>query len=121
MISFSESFGSLMMKRYVLTFALLLASIIPAQAEDFWHDSVRACIVGGGVVGASSAFLLYSAAAAGTVTLPVSAIVAGNTIFGCGLGTIGTMLVYGAGSLYSSMTSSSEPAPTPTSEAFEHK
>jgi len=91
------------MKRHVLTFALLLASIAPVHAEDFWHDSVRACIVGGGVVGASSALVLYPAVMAGTTTLPASVIVIGNTIFGCGLGTIGTMFVYGVGSLYESM------------------
>jgi hypothetical protein len=93
------------MKRYALTFALLLASITTLHAEDFWHDSVRACIVGGGVVGASSVLVLYPAVMAGTTTLPASMIVIGNTIFGCGLGTIGTMLVYGTGSLYESVFS----------------
>ncbi len=98
------------MKQYLLLFLLLSVAIPQAQAEDFWHDSVRACVVGGGVVGASSALLLYSAAAAATAgtsaaMLPASTIVVGNTIFGCGLGTIGTMLVYGLGSVYHNMAS----------------
>lgn len=98
------------MKRYVLTVALLFAAMFPAaHAEDLWHDSVRACIVGGGVVGTSSALLLYSAATAGTVTLPAGMIILGNTIFGCGLATVGTMLVYGLGSVYHGMVSQPEP------------
>ncbi|KOR30181.1 hypothetical protein TI04_06875 [Achromatium sp. WMS2] len=97
------------MRRSILAFALLFISL-QAQAEDFWHDSVRACVVGGGVVGASSALLLYSAAATATagavaVSLPTGAVVLGNTIFGCGLGTIGTMLIYGLGTLYQNMAS----------------
>lgn len=98
------------MKRYVLTVVLLFATFSQVQAEDFWHDSVRACVVGGGVIGASSALLLYSATAAATsgatMVLPAGTIVIGNTIFGCGLGTIGTMIVYGVGSVYQNMTSS---------------
>jgi len=94
------------MKRHILAIALVFAAIAPAHAEDFWHDAVRACIVGGGVVGASSALVLYPAVIAGTTTLPATVIVIGNTIFGCGVGTIGTMLAYGVGSLYGSMFSS---------------
>jgi hypothetical protein len=99
-----------MTKKYALLLLLLCVAIPQAQAEDFWHDSVRACVVGGGVVGASSALLLYSAAAAATAgtaaaMLPAGTIVVGNTIFGCGLGTIGTMFVYGLGSLYQGMVS----------------
>jgi sulfite exporter TauE/SafE len=94
------------MKRLMLTFVLLGIVVLPAQAEDLWHDSVRACVVGGGVIGASSAMLLYSSAAAATAAgaaFPGSLVVAGNTIFGCGLGTLGTMFVYGLGSLYEGM------------------
>jgi hypothetical protein len=113
-----------MTKKYILLLLLLCVAVPQAQAEDFWHDSVRACVVGGGVVGASSALLLYSAAAAATAgtaaaMLPAGTIVVGNTIFGCGLGTIGTMLIYGLGSAYQGMvskTSESQQMPEPVTE-----
>lgn len=99
------------MKRYALLLVLLFTASSQVQAEDFWHDSVRACVVGGGVVGSASALLLYSAAASATATatvaLPAGTIVIGNTIFGCGLGTIGTMFVYTLGTLYQGMVSQS--------------
>jgi hypothetical protein len=91
------------MKRYILSFIVLIAMTASIQAEDFWHDSVRACIVGGGVIGATSALVLYPAVMASPTTLPATVIVMGNTIFGCGLGAIGTMLAYGAGSAYDSL------------------
>lgn len=104
------------MKRYALSLALLFAVTSQVQAEDFWHDSVRACVVGGGVVGSASALLLYSAAASATATatvaLPASTIVIGNTIFGCGLGTIGTMFVYSLGTLYQGLASPQMPRHT---------
>jgi hypothetical protein len=88
------------MKKIILAVTLLVTGTTAVQAEDFWHDSVRGCIVGGGVVGATSALVLYPAVMSGATTVPATAIVIGNSIFGCGLGTIGTMLIYGAHSLY---------------------
>lgn len=96
------------MKKFLSASILLFAFLSQAQAEDFWHDSVRACVVGGGVIGTASALMLYSAAAttaagATVLALPAGPVVIGNTIFGCGLGTIGTMIIYGLGSLYQNM------------------
>jgi hypothetical protein len=99
------------MKRFLQVSIILLASFSQAQAEDFWRDSVRACVVGGGVIGTASALMLYSAAttavSGAAIALPAGPVVVGNTIFGCGLGTIGTMLMYGLGNLYQNMVFSS--------------
>lgn len=119
------------MKRFLPASLLLLASFSQVQAEDFWHDSVRACVVGGGVIGTASALMIYSATTAATVgatiAMPAGPVVIGNTIFGCGLGTMGTMLIYGLGNLYQNMVSTQrqisqqiiDMSPTTNSEATE--
>lgn len=96
------------MRKSLQVLILLFTFLSQAQAQDFWHDSVRACVVGGGVIGTASALMIYSVATTATagataIVLPAGPVVIGNTIFGCGLGTIGTMIIYGLGSLYQNM------------------
>jgi hypothetical protein len=103
------------MKHYLLAAALLLTSSTATCADEFSQDAVRACIVGGGVVAVASVLVLSSAAAFGATAVPVTvpaatAIVISNTAFGCGVGTIGTMLVLGAHSLYTKVVTG-EPQP----------
>jgi len=86
----------------------LLLSAVAAQADDVWRDSKYGCVIGGGVAGTSSAYATYSLMASGAGTLPVTAIIVGNTVFGCGLGTIGVMLYHGVGSVYSGIFGSSQ-------------
>jgi hypothetical protein len=93
------------MKHRMLAIALLLITSNAIYAEDLSHDAGHACIIGGGVAAAATAFTLYSMVAFGATTVPVTvptatAIMIGNTIFACGVGTFGTMLIYGAHSLY---------------------
>lgn len=87
--------------RLAAAFPLLLASTT-LQAEDIWHDSVYGCAIGGGVAGTSSAFAIASLAS-GAGTIPTTAVIVGNTVFGCGLGTIGVMLYHGVSSLYTGL------------------
>jgi hypothetical protein len=105
------------MNRSLLLCLLLLSAVIPAQADDFWHDTVRACIVGGGVIGATSALVLYPAALAGTTNMPATLVVFGNTVFGCGLGAIGMMSAHGISAAYDDLTSSPTPVPVPAAPA----
>jgi hypothetical protein len=100
------------MKAAYLGVALLaLAAATPVQADDVWHDSVYGCVIGGGVAGTSAAFVIYSAMASGAGTVPATAVVVGNTIFGCGLGTIGVMLYHGVSSTYTSLFGAAPASP----------
>ena len=87
------------MRHTRLATALLLAAAPAMAEEDFWRYSVQGCFIGGGVMGTATALVLYPAAASGTVTLPATTLVIGNTLFGCGLGTVGAMAAYGLGSI----------------------
>ncbi len=95
------------LSRLCVALPLLLATI-PSHADDIWHDSVYGCVIGGGVTGTSSAFVMYTAMASGAGTVPATAVILGNTIFGCGLGTIGVMLYHGLDSAYTTLVG---PAP----------
>jgi hypothetical protein len=87
------------MQKSLLAAALLLTVTVARGEGDFWHTSVQGCLIGGGVMGATTALMVYPATVSGAVTVPATTLIVGNTIFGCGLGTIGTMIVYGAGSV----------------------
>lgn len=96
------------MKYWLPSLALLLVTVPPltqAAENDFWRDTGRACLVGGGVLGASSALVLYPAVASGTTTLPATTLIITNTLFGCGMGMAGMMLAYGTGAVYDTLFS----------------
>ncbi|MEI6413001.1 MAG: hypothetical protein WCP34_01920 [Pseudomonadota bacterium] len=96
------------MKIWLPGLTLLLATLAPlthAAESDFWRDTGRACLVGGGVMGASSALVLYPAVASGATTLPATTLIVTNTLFGCGMGMAGMMLAYGTGAVYDKLFS----------------
>jgi hypothetical protein len=108
------------MKRLLLALVILAAVTAPAQADSFWRDSGRACFFGAAVLGISAAMVLYPAVASGATTLPATALVVGNTVFGCGLGMVGSVAAYSFDALYEKLFSDgaaapldSEPAPPP--------
>ncbi len=89
-----------MMKRLLLALIILYATTAPSLADDFLRNAGQSCFFGAAVLGGSAALVLYPAAASGSTTLPVTALVIGNTIFGCGLGILGSVAAYGFGALY---------------------
>ena len=100
------------MKRLLLVLAILLATTTPSHADGFWRESGRACVFGATVLGVSAAIMLYPALASGAATVPATTLVVGNTVFGCGLGMIGSMAAFGFGALYDSLDRT-EPLPVP--------
>jgi len=100
------------MKRLLLVLAILAATASPSRASDFWRESGQACFFGAAVLGVSAAMVLYPAVASGATTLPATTLVIGNTIFGCGLGLVGSMAAAGFRALYDGM-GSSDAAPAP--------
>jgi hypothetical protein len=99
------------MKRLLLALVILAAVAAPARAQDFWRDSGRACFFGAAVLGVSAALVLYPALAAGATTLPAASLVVGNTVFGCGLGMIGSMASYSFDALYERLFTEIPPPP----------
>ncbi|CAK0777202.1 membrane hypothetical protein [Gammaproteobacteria bacterium] len=96
------------MKYWLLPLVLWLTSVTSlthAAESEFWRDTGRACLVGGGVMGASSALVLYPAVTSGATTLPATTLIITNTLFGCGMGMAGMMLAYGTGAVYDKLFS----------------
>ncbi len=88
------------MKRLLLVLVILCATSTPSRADDLLRNAGESCFFGAAVLGGSAAMVLYPAAANGATALPVTAIVISNTIFGCGLGILGTVAAYSFGVLY---------------------
>jgi hypothetical protein len=102
------------MRKLLLVLAIVVATTAPSHASDFWRESGQACFFGAAVLGVSAAMVLYPAVASGATTLPAATLVIGNTIFGCGLGMVGSMAAYGFRSVYDRVVpTETEPAVAP--------
>jgi hypothetical protein len=105
------------MKRLLLVLVILCATTAPGRADDLLRNAGQSCFFGAAVLGGSAAVVLYSAAAGGATTLPITALVISNTIFGCGLGILGSVAAYGFGALYDRLV----PPETPLDELSHHR
>jgi hypothetical protein len=88
------------MKRLLLVLVILCATATPSRADDFLRNAGQSCFFGAAVLGGSAALVLYPAVANGATTLPATALVISNTIFGCGLGLLGSVAAYGFAAIY---------------------
>ncbi|CAK0753383.1 conserved exported hypothetical protein [uncultured Gammaproteobacteria bacterium] len=93
-----------------MALALVLAGAAPGQAGDLVKETGRACVFGGVGLGVVSALVLYPAVATGTTSLPVTGLILGNSVFGCGIAAIGAAAAHGFAWLYDQMFTDS-PAP----------
>lgn len=98
------------MRKLMLVLAVLVVSTGTARAdEDFWRDSGRACVFGGAVLGISAALILYPAIVSGATTMPASTMIIGNTLFGCGIASLGALASYSFGIVYDQLFPHTEP------------
>jgi len=90
-----------MKKILLITLLLLVLTTEKGYAEGgLWRDAGQACVFGGSVLGVTSIMVLYPAIAMGTSTIPVTSLILGNTLFGCGISAIGASAAYGFGWAY---------------------
>ena len=112
------------MRRLLLVLAIVLAAgMSPVQAqpqqanEDLIRQGVQACAFGGAVLGVTSLLVLYPAIMGGGVTnVPLTQIVLGNTLFGCGIAAVGAAAARGVSFVYDNVFASApaaEPVPAP--------
>lgn len=89
------------MKKTLIALILLTLTTTKGYAEGgLWRDAGQACVFGGSVLGVTSIMVLYPAIAMGTSTIPVTSLILGNTLFGCGISAIGASAAYGFGWAY---------------------
>lgn len=99
------------MKKILMVLLLLAATTTRGQADaGLWRDAGQACVFGGSVLGITSILVLYPAIAMGTNSIPVTSLILGNTLFGCGISAIGASAAYGFGWAYD-RTFGPEPPP----------
>ncbi|CAK0744417.1 exported hypothetical protein [Gammaproteobacteria bacterium] len=89
------------MKKILIVLLLLAATTTRGYADNgLWREAGQSCVFGGAVLGVTSILVLYPAMAMGTNTIPVTSLILGNTLFGCGIAAIGASAAYGFGWAY---------------------
>ncbi|CAK0781091.1 exported hypothetical protein [Gammaproteobacteria bacterium] len=89
------------MKKILIVLLLLAATTTRGYADSgLWREAGQSCVFGGSVLGITSILVLYPAIAMGTNTIPVTSLILGNTLFGCGIAAIGASAAYGFGWAY---------------------
>ncbi len=81
------------MKRLLVALILVIGFALPAaraaDAAPLMRDVLQSCAFGAGVFAATTYYGLTPALATGSLTLPVTEIVAANALIGCGVGAVG--------------------------------
>jgi|GEM_PF-1756855 len=89
------------MRKILIILLLLAATTSRVYADNgLWREAGQSCVFGGSVLGITSILVLYPAMAMGTNTIPVTSLILGNTLFGCGIAAIGASAAYGFGWAY---------------------
>jgi len=94
------------MKKFLTVACMLVTSTSQAAQtaqtveSSLWREAGQACVFGGSVLGVTSIIVLYPAIAMGSTSLPVTSLILGNTLFGCGISAIGASAAYGFGWAY---------------------
>lgn len=89
------------MKKILAALLILAATSSSGYGEsEMWRNAGQACVFGGSVLGVTSIVVLYPAIAVGTNSIPVTSLILGNTLFGCGISAIGAAAAYGFGMAY---------------------
>jgi hypothetical protein len=84
----------LLMKRFPLALAILLALALPvrnAKADTLIGNAAIACALGAGTLAASTYVGWVPALASGVLLAPLSGVVAANALIGCGIGFVGVI------------------------------
>ncbi|CAK0764927.1 exported hypothetical protein [Gammaproteobacteria bacterium] len=94
------------MRKFLATIFMLITSVSQSAQttqtaeSSLWREAGQACVFGGSVLGVTSIVVLYPAIAMGSTSLPVTSLILGNTLFGCGISAIGASAAYGFGWAY---------------------
>ncbi|MBI1208374.1 MAG: hypothetical protein GC191_13950 [Azospirillum sp.] len=105
------------MKKILMVLVILAATASPGRAEsDLWKEAGRACVFGGAVLGVTSMLVLYPALVTGQTALPATSLVLGNTIFGCGIASLGAAAASGFSWAYDSLFGAEKAEPPATAK-----
>ncbi|CAK0760255.1 conserved exported hypothetical protein [Gammaproteobacteria bacterium] len=89
------------MKKFFITLLFFVGVTTNGHAaSELWKNAGQACVFGGSVLGVTSIVVLYPAIAVGTNNLPVTSLILGNTLFGCGISAIGASAAHAFGWAY---------------------
>ncbi len=89
------------MKKFLLVLLLFAATTSRGYAEStVWREAGQSCVFIGSVLGVTSIVVLYPAIAMGVNSIPVTSLILGNTLFGCGIAAIGASAAHGFGWAY---------------------
>jgi len=105
------------MKKFLLVLLIIAATTSRVYADgEMWRNAGQACVFGGSVLAVTSIVVLYPAIAVGTNSIPVTSLILGNTLFGCGISAIGAAAAYGFGVAYDRIFGPSEIVDSPTAK-----